>query len=969
VPLRVRRSVLAVVLVALVVRLAALWAGSEARLVLDEQGYANRALALLEGQGVQGSYQSWVLHDDPAIRPVDYPQYPGAWQPPGQIAFMAAVMALPGGGLGLVKIAQVLLGALSVWLVYALGRAWIGHREGLLAAWICALYPNLVAFTHYLWSETLFSFLLLAALFCLTRREDPPRLGDAALAGLLLGLAALTRATLFYVLLVLPFWLAWAHRRAWRPALAAGALVALVATLVIVPWSLRNTRLHGGFVWIETNSSYNLWRGNGPDSFARRGDPALARYRPPFENVPLAPVGSRAAGRLVAEAKRNLGKDRPTDLEIVDYARSSAWEEIRAEPVRFLNRIPTRLFDMWNSTSFLIRHLDLGAYGDPPPALVSVLRLASAGAYLALLALAAVGAWLERRRPETWLILLLVGLWSGVSAVSFGLTRFRLPLMPLLAILAAAAVFQLRERFGARASGATASALLVLALHTGCGERESRPTPPEGPNILWVVWDTVRADRMSLYGHDRPTTPRLDAWAKQALVFDDTLSIAGYTLPSHASMFTGLLPSEHCTHNNHHRLEDGYVTLAELLRAAGYRTYLFSANPQISESPKRNFSQGFELAEHPWSPRWSERALALVREKLAPEDNSNELAERLDGAARGEQEPSAWHIKAAGELAEEALLGWLDSGEPGRPWFAFVNYMEAHRPLIPPRRYRELFMQPEDVERSYQVDRRWLPMWEYTFGQREYDEKELELTRATYDAALRQLDDLFASLLEGLAAAGHLDNTVVLLTSDHGEHLGEQHMLDHQYSIYQALLRVPLVLYAPGRVLPGRDSRPAANFDVFPSLLELAGVAPPPELRSRARSLLAAPSERLRFAEEPAFSSIGIRNVLQAHPGWDPRPFQRRLRALIEKDRKLLWGSDGRVALYDLERDPLETHDLAADEPATTARMQAALGVYYAGLAHCDPSQRAEVPEVTSPEERRMLEALGYLEAEQASDE
>jgi arylsulfatase A-like enzyme len=595
---------------------------------------------------------------------------------------------------------------------------------------------------------------------------------------------------------------------------------------------------------------------------------------------------------------------------------------------------------------------------------VSVLRLASAGAHLALLA---VGAWLRRRRPETWLILLLVGLSSGVSAVSFGLTRFRLPLMPLLAILAAAAVLQLSERFRARAPGV--AALLLLTLLPGCGERETPPPTPEGPNILWVVWDTVRADRMSLYGHDRPTTPRLDAWAKQARVFDDTLSVAGYTLPSHASMFTGLLPSEHCTHNNHHRLEDDYVTLAELLRAAGYRTYLFSANPQISESPKRNFTQGFELAEHPWSPRWSARALALVREKLSPEDNSNELAERLDAAARDEQEPSAWHIKAAGELAEEALLGWLDSGEPGRPWFAFVNYMEAHRPLIPPRRYRELFMQPDDVERSYQVDRRWLPMWEYTFGLREYDAKELELTRATYDAALRQLDDLFASLLEGLAAAGQLEDTVVLLTSDHGEHLGEQHMLDHQYSIYQALLRVPLVIHAPGRILPGRDPRPAANFDVFPSLLELAGVAPPPGLRSRARSLLAPPSERLRFAEESASSSIGIRNVQQAHPRWDPSPFRRRLRALVDKDRKLLWGSDERVALYDLERDPLETHDLAADDPATTARMLEALGIYYAGLAHCDPSRRAEVPDVTSPEERRMLEALGYLGTEEAGDE
>jgi len=968
VPLRVRRSVLAVVLVALAVRLVALWAASDARLVLDEQGYAHRAVALLQGEGFLGSYQSWVLHDDPAIRPVDYPQYPGAWQPPGQTAFMAGVMGLFGGGLMAVKAVQALLGALSVALVYALGRAWFGYREGLVAAWICALYPNLVAFSHYLWSETLFIFLLLGGLFGLTRRPGPPRVADAVVAGLALGLAALTRATIFYFLPLLVAWLIWANRPHWRQSMLAGAALLLSATLLIVPWSVRNTQLHGGFVWIDTNGPYNLWRGNGPDSFAQRDDPAIPRYGWPFESVPLAPVGNRPAARLVHEVKQALGEDRPSDLAIVDYARNSAWEEIRSQPARFVARIPARLFDMWNPSSFLVRHLQIGAYASTPPALGMLLVLAAAGAYLLLVPFSVAGAWLARRRPETWLVLLMLGFFSGISALSFGVTRFRLPLVPLLAILAAPAALGLARRIRPRRAEAAATSLLVATLGLGCGGGEKLPPPPEGPNILWVVWDTVRADRMSLYGHERPTTPKLEAWAAQGRVFEDALSTAGYTLPSHASMFTGLLPSEHCTHNDHQRLEDAYVTLAELLRGVGYRTFLFSANPQLSENPKRNFAQGFEVAEHPWSPQWSERALAIVRDRLVPEDQSSELAEKLDSTARGERPPSAWHIKAAGELAEEALLGWLEGVEPDRPWFAFVNYMEAHRPLIPPRRYRELFMSPEQVERSYQVDRRWLPTWEYTFGLRDYDQEELELTRATYDAALRQLDDLFASLLAGLEQAGQLDDTVVLLTSDHGEHLGEQHMLDHQYSIHQPLLRVPLVLHAPGRIEPGRDARPAANFDAFPTLLELAGVAPPPGHRSRARSLLASPQQRLRFAEEPAFSKVGIGQVKQAHPEWDPSRFQRRLRSLIDAERKLLWGSDGRVALYDLASDPLERRDLASAEPAATASMLAQLDAYYAGLAHCDPSLRAQVPEATSPEERRMLESLGYLGAEEEPD-
>jgi arylsulfatase A-like enzyme len=963
VPVRVRRSVLAVVLVALAVRLVALWAASDAELVLDEKAYVARARGLLEGRGFLGSYQSWVLHFDPETRPIELPQYPGAWQPPGQTAFIAALLALSGPGLTGVRLAQVLLGTLSVGLVYLLGRAWLGHREGLVAAWICALYPNLVAFTHYLWSETLFIFLLLAALWLLTRRPQPPGPWEALAAGLLLGLAALTRALAFYFLPLLAAWLLWTQRRQWPRALAAGALMALAATLLVVPWSVRNTRLHGGFVWIETNSAYNLWRGNGPDAFVRRNDPHTPRYGWPFGCVPLAPVGNRAAGRLVEEARQALGVEQPTDLQIVDYARGAAWKEIRTYPARFVARIPARLFDMWNPTSFLIRDLQIGAYGPLPPDLALLLVLTTTAAYLLLAGLALVGVWLGRARPQTWLVLGLVGMLSGVSALSFGITRFRLPLMPLLAILAAPVLLELWRRVGPRAPAAAAAALLGVLLLPGCGRREAGPASASGPNVLWVVWDTARADRMSLYGHDRPTTPKLDAWAAGARVYDDVLSTAGYTLPSHASMFTGLLPSEHCTHNDHPRLESRYVTLAELLRGAGYRTFLFSANPQISEDPKRNFTQGFEVAEHPWSPRWSQRALELVRAKLAPEDRSSELAQRLDGAARRQIEPSAWHIKAAGELAQEALLDWLEGVGSDQPWFAFINYMEAHRPLIPPRRYRELFMDPDAVERSYRVDRSWLPMWEYTFRLREYSKDELELTRATYDAALRELDDLFASLLAALDDAGRLDDTVVLLTADHGEHLGEQHMLDHQYSIFQPLLRVPLVLYAPGRVEPGRDARQAVNFDVFPTLLELTGVAPPAGLESRARSLLGEDGERLRFAEEPAVSRIGINVVKQAHPGWDASPFQRRLRALVAGGHKLLWGSDGRSALYDLESDPLETHDLAAQDPAEASHLARLLSAYYGGLALCDPSAREQVPATaTSPEEQRMLEALGYAE-------
>lgn len=498
-------------------------------------------------------------------------------------------------------------------------------------------------------------------------------------------------------------------------------------------------------------------------------------------------------------------------------------------------------------------------------------------------------------------------------------------------------------------------ALLALPLLSRC----VAPVD-ERPNVLWIVWDTARADRLSLYGHDRPTTPFLDRWAADSRVFENCLSVAGYTIPSHASMFTGLLPAEHCAHNDAARLDDRFSTVAEILRGVGYRTFLYSANPNVSES--RNFQQGFEVAEYPWSPRHAERARQILERKLAEEETTSELGRLFERNERGEGGLSAWSIKAAGEIALEALQSWLDGGPPEQPYFAFVNYMEAHRPLVPPRRYREKFMSDAEVTDSYAVDRGWLPTWEYVFGLREYGDEELALTRATYDAALLELDTLFGELIESLRASGRLENTVVIVTSDHGEHLGEHHMLDHQYSLYEPLLRIPLIVHYPARLQPGRDARPVSNVDLFPTILELTGSPLPSGHNSAAVSLLAPRDERMRLAEDPAHARVPIALVKQAHPDWNAEPWERRLRAVTVGDRKLIEGSDGELQLFDLGRDPQELENLTPRDAAEAAALRERAALEFGPFESCR-SAMAPPSEMTADEIRR-LKALGYFGGE-----
>ncbi len=483
----------------------------------------------------------------------------------------------------------------------------------------------------------------------------------------------------------------------------------------------------------------------------------------------------------------------------------------------------------------------------------------------------------------------------------------------------------------------------------------SRKPKDDRPNIIWIVWDTVRADRMSLYGHGQPTTPFLEKWARGARVFDNCVSISATTVPSHASMFTGLLPTEHGADNIHCSLADGFTTVAELLSRSGYRTYLFAANPYISKD--FNFAQGFDRAEKPTDPKYFQDALRITRSKVHPQDRSHNLTRRIQAVLDGKN--GAWPLKACGELAQRGLEEWLADSDSDRPFFAFLNYMEAHRPYIPAETYRRRMMTPQQVAASYQVDRTWDRIWSYTFGLGDYSRQDLELTAATYDAGVAELDALLEKLLTSLESAGRLDNTVVILTADHGEQLGEHHMLDHQYSLYEALLDVPLVIHYPKAFEPGRDGRPVMNLDLFPTVLELAGVDPPAGSGHPGVSLTAPSENRTRLAEYPMPLERPIDNIAEKHPEWDPARWQRKLRAWYDGPYKYIWASDGRHELYDLTADPRELRNLAVRHADVAQRLQSKMDQAVEGLA---PPPVQGPARSTMPEDvRRRLGTLGYV--------
>ncbi len=514
----------------------------------------------------------------------------------------------------------------------------------------------------------------------------------------------------------------------------------------------------------------------------------------------------------------------------------------------------------------------------------------------------------------------------------------------------------------------TIGALAWLGLGLTPGDRA--PAPAARPNVLIVMWDTVRADRLGCYGQSPSPTPHLDAFAAGARVYEQAVSPAIWTIPSHASILTGLVPSEHGATAYHKWLDGRFTTLAETLRDAGYDTYCFSSNPHFSRNA--NLVQGFSRDEYAWDERWKQRVAEIIARKVAPQDASNEMSVRINESRRqqGKALIGEADLKEAGPVIREALEGWLASREDDRPWFAFLNYMEAHDPRIPSTGARQRVMPPEQVRQSYLVDQSHDAQMEFMFGRRRYSAEDLAVINGVYNASLVDLDAATHALLEMLAQRGLLDKTVVIVVSDHGENLGEHGLMEHKYSIYNTLTRVPLLLRYPPRVEPGRVREPTPVLDVYATVLDLAGVAPPAPTPNSV-SLLAAERDARRpiVSEMLAPTPNALLKASQRFPDLNWTRWMRTYRAIELDGYKLIVASEGGNELYNVRTDPGETENLIAQEAEQARQLEAALRQWFAGLTLYDEELgQSERAAPISPEQLERLRTLGYLGGDKSED-
>lgn len=431
--------------------------------------------------------------------------------------------------------------------------------------------------------------------------------------------------------------------------------------------------------------------------------------------------------------------------------------------------------------------------------------------------------------------------------------------------------------------------MVFATVLTGNASAATETASRRRANVVLLSIDDLRPDRLSVYGEERQTAPALDRLAAESVVFENAYSTSSWTLPSHVSMLTGLHPKTHGAFLGMTRPREGVPMLSEILRDAGYRTIAITAGGWVSEG--FGFARGFDEFDIVFRP---------------------------------------------GQAVKKAIKD-LKAIPLDQPYFLFFHTFGVHCPFVAPEQYREMFDTRPAEDHFDLTDKcgdTHLQDMELTDGQ-------VAFVSDRYDAGIRWTNDRLRWIFTYLKKRGDLQNTVVVVTSDHGEEFKEHGRMGHGRALYAETLRVPLLIRAPG-VTPGRRESPASLVDLAPTVLDLLGL---PIEGMEGTSL----APRMRSGD-----GAGV-----------PRPVYAETNLRGEKARSVVYGGrqlivdlkTSRSEIFDLARDPAQERPLGPEVDGARAELSALLA------SHFGSTSMAPVPTVAVSKKRlEQLRALGYVD-------
>ncbi len=478
-----------------------------------------------------------------------------------------------------------------------------------------------------------------------------------------------------------------------------------------------------------------------------------------------------------------------------------------------------------------------------------------------------------------------------------------------------------------------AGATTLLLLLGSCGGAQSDSSTGV-ERVVLIVCDTLRADRLGLYGYERDTSPRLDALAREAVVYDEAYASAPMTVPAMASVMTGRFPQEVGVTPGNFRLIPAEVeTLAERLQAHGVKTAAVVSNPVLTRrgaGTPGGFEQGFDHFDAKMSQR--EKVRKAMWERPAPDTT-------------------------------DAAIDWLEQAKTAgdERFFLWVHYQDPHGPYTPPADYAERFDSGHEDSRRVRVGSGKLGRGVIPHYQNLDGEQRVDVYRDLYDAEIAYFDEHVGRLLDWLRDNDLDDGTLIVFTADHGEALGEhEYWFCHGESVYRDVVRVPFVVRYPDGARAPAATQDADGFrrvaslvghvDIRPTIEAAFGIEPGSR---RGQALIGADVPTGRVLPQRLLPD-------ESRAKWE---------AFSDGRYRVVWHEEEkRYRLFDILDDPGETVDLAPGNPARVEALLDAFKAYEAATREAVRVDQAEVEEMDE-ERRKLLESLGYVDGGADNDD
>lgn len=491
------------------------------------------------------------------------------------------------------------------------------------------------------------------------------------------------------------------------------------------------------------------------------------------------------------------------------------------------------------------------------------------------------------------------------------------------------------------------------------------------PNILLIVLDTTRARNLSCYGYSKETSPNLDRIAEEGVLFSNAITNSSWTLPAHASLFTGTYPSTHLVNNWNDKLSENLVTIAQFFRDTGYQTIAINNNSWINE--QFGLERGFDVFIKMWLFFQTSNDLNTVSRSIKNVNPVNKLQIVTKSIFKGNALLNLINgvygkllynrYDLGGKRIVKAFENWLHRNRnPRKPFFMFINLLETHLPYKPLPDYLTPFLDGKYTLK--QVKRLSQEPLRYITGIEKIDKYDAEILTALYDAEIKYLDSLIGSIYNILSNSKFLKNTILVIVGDHGENIGEHNMMSHFYCLYDTVIHIPFIMRYPAELPKAKTHTEVVQLsDIFPTLAAMVSLENRlPKNQIEGKNIFTTDqNDRIAVSEllgvNPPIEVLARKTGIAES---ELKHFDKQIIALRNRQYKYIQDSYSNEEFFDISKDPYELQNIIQEKPELHEMFRQFKKTWDTRKMSTGQHGFSKTNDVESDLVKR-LEALGYL--------